>query len=148
MYVSKETPTATTQRLQHVLAAAKWQVYAGSYVFLEFPLGSTIPETIQQSSLAMVRDDEVWSVLTQATDQAPDAELFALCSFHFPANLDNSGFVGWLASHIKQETGTGVFVVCGQNSQQGGIFDYWGIPINMQSEVIAVIKQLRDFDQS
>ena len=145
---SKETPAETTQRLQRVLAASKWQIYAGSYVFLEFPLGCAIPEATQQSSLAMVRDDEVWSVLTQATDQAPDAELFALCSFHFPANLDNSGFVGWLASHIKQETGTGVFVVCGQNSQQGGIFDYWGIPINMQSEVIAVIKQLRDFDQS
>ena len=148
MYVSKETPTETTQRLQHVLASSKWQIYAGSYVFLEFKLGSAIPEAIQQSSLAMVRDDEVWSLLTQATDQAPDAELFALCSFHFPANLDNSGFVGWLASHIKQQTDAGVFVVCGQNSQQGGIFDYWGIPISMQSEVIAVIRQLRDFDQS
>ena len=148
MYVSKETPAETTQRLQRVLAASKWQIHAGSHEFLEFPLGNAIPEATQQSSLAMVRDDEVWSVLTQATDHAPDAELFALCSFHFPANVDNSGFVGWLASSIKQQTGAGVFVVCGQNSQQGGIFDYWGMPIGMQTEVIAAIKQLRDLGLS
>ena len=63
MYVSKETPTATTQRLQHVLAAAKWQVYAGSYVFLEFPLGSTIPVETQLSSFSIVGVFDVWCVL-------------------------------------------------------------------------------------
>ena len=148
MYVQQRNACRNHPTLATRLAASKWQIHAGSYVFLEFPLGSTIPEATQQSSLAMVRDDEVWSVLTQATEHAPDAELFALCSFHFPADLDNSGFVGWLASSIKQQTGAGVFVVCGQNSQQGGIFDYWGMPIGMQTEVIAAIKQLRDLGLS
>ena len=44
--------------------------------------------------------------------------------FHFPAGVDNSGFVGWLASHLKVVLGTGVLVVCGFNSQRGGVFDY------------------------
>jgi hypothetical protein len=28
--------------------------------------------------------------------------------------VDNSGFVGWLASHLKAAIGTGVLVVCGK----------------------------------
>ncbi|MGI5346709.1 DUF6196 family protein [Streptomyces sp. CA-250714] len=46
-------------------------------------------------------------------------------AFHFPAAADNSGFVGWLASELKDQLGTGVAVLCGYNSAQGGIYDYW-----------------------
>lgn len=55
---------------------------------------------------------------------------------------DNSGFVGWLASHLKQKLGTGVFVTCGQNSNRGGIFDYWGCPAELGPSAIEEVKKL------
>jgi hypothetical protein len=36
-----------------------------------------------------------------------------------------------------------VLVVCGQNSQRGGIFDYWGAPLSVAGQVIAEIRKLR-----
>lgn len=72
----------------------------------------------------------------------PTAELFAVWRFHFPAGADNSGFVGWLASHLKTLFGTGVFVVCGQNSADGGIFDYWGCPWALRDQVFAELDRL------
>jgi len=62
--------------------------------------------------------------------------------FHFPAGLDNSGFVGWLASHLKRQFGTGVVVICGQNSARGGIFDYWACPFAIADPVLAEIRAL------
>jgi hypothetical protein len=73
-----------------------------------------------------------------------ESENFKIFSFHFENGLDNSGFVGWLASKIKQEVGSDVFVVCGQNTNKGGIFDYWGCPIVIETEVINFIKKLRE----
>jgi 2-iminobutanoate/2-iminopropanoate deaminase len=70
-------------------------------------------------------------------------ESFGLFSFHFAHGVDNSGFVGWLATIMKRELGTGVFVVCGQNSNRGGIFDYWGIPIAMKDEAARILRDLR-----
>jgi hypothetical protein len=93
--------------------------------------------------MCKLHDDEVWSVLKAA---GPDAtEHFGLFSFHFRDGLDNSGFVGWLASALKRELGTGVFVICGQNSRRGGIFDYWGVPIAMRSAAVEVLNQLRQY---
>ncbi len=64
--------------------------------------------------------------------------------FHFKCGLDNSGFVGWLASKIKLDLGTGVFVVCGQNNRKGGIFDYLGCPVDMGEKVTKLIEKLRE----
>jgi hypothetical protein len=44
---------------------------------------------------------------------------------------------------LKRELGIGVFVVCGQNSRRGGIFDYWGVPMAMRSAAVEVLNQLR-----
>lgn len=46
--------------------------------------------------------------------------------------------------HLKTQFGTGVFVVCGQNSADGGIFDYWGCPWSLRDEVINAVQQLVD----
>ncbi len=73
----------------------------------------------------------------------PEHEKFVVFSFHFTAGLDNSGFVGWLASHLKTAIGTGVLVVCGQNTQRGGVFDYWGAPLSVADQVIAELRSLR-----
>ena len=45
---------------------------------------------------------------------------------------------------LKRELGTGVLVVCGQNSARGGIFDYWGVPLGLRRDVARILDRLRD----
>lgn len=140
MYVSRETPSQTSSRLRRVIADAEFVVYDRPYTFVETD-ASSFPKELLPTALAFVRDENVWSALVPSIE--PGHEEFVVFSFHFTANLDNSGFVGWLASHLKASIGTGVFVVCGQNSQRGGIFDYWGAPASVASQVISEIRNLR-----
>lgn len=143
MHVSQETATQTDARLGRVIREAEFVVYEQPYAFVESNLDRFPQERLSQA-LAFVRDEEVWSALVPA--ESPDQERFSLFSFHFTPAQDNSGFVGWLASRLKAEVGTGVFVVCGQNSQRGGIFDYWGAPVAVAEQVIAVVRRLREKD--
>ena len=137
--ISKETALQTEVRLRRVIREATLHVFEGAYAFEEFPL-ALFSECANPSALALIRDDEVWSQLMPA---GPDErEKFAVCRFHFPSGTDNSGFVGWLASHLKAEFGTGVFVTCGCNSGDGGIFDYWGVPLELAGPVIEEIRAL------
>ncbi|WP_374334292.1 DUF6196 family protein [Leeia sp.] len=142
MYISQETPEATHARLCQVLAQAELVVHEGAYTFMETPV-SAFPLHALEHALAFVRDDAVWSALIPCQEGADDPEAFILFSFHFPPGLDNSGFVGWLASHLKARVGTGVMVVCGQNTARGGIFDYWGAPLAVGEAVIQAVHQLR-----
>jgi len=64
-------------------------------------------------------------------------------SFHFEPDLDNSGFVGWLTTHLKEALGTGVVVVCGHNAERGGVFDYWAVPAAMADAALAEVHRLR-----
>lgn len=137
--ISHETYEQTEQRLLTVLAQSDFKIYAGSYSFEEFPLAD-FHVKVSQDALAIVRDDKVWSQLIYSDDASK--ELFKVFSFHFDECSDNSGFVGWLASHLKVKLGTGVFVTCGQNSDRGGIFDYWGCPLELAKEVIKEIQEL------
>ena len=140
MYISQETPTQTQARLRLVIAQAELLVYDQPYVFEEV-IVERFPSHHIADALAFVRDSHVWSALVP--QRQPQQEAFSLFSFHFPPNLDNSGFVGWLASHLKATVGTGVFVVCGQNSTRGGIFDYWGAPLAVADQVLKEVKLLR-----
>lgn len=140
MYVSHETPEETDRRLREVLATAELTVLDGTFAFEEWPLDA-FPGRVRADALAIVRDDEQWSQLVSSS--APDAELFALVCLHFAPGLDNSGFVGWLASWLKRRLGTGVFVICGQNSARGGIFDYWGCPAHLRDAVLEELEALR-----
>jgi hypothetical protein len=140
MYVSRESSHETTRRLQLVLARAELRVFEGPYAFAEYPI-QRFPESAIHRALAIVRDDHVWSALVPA--EAHHAEQFTLFSFHFAAGIDNSGFVGWLASELKANLGTGVFVVCGQNTNRGGIFDYWGVPVQLGERVLSEVKRMR-----
>lgn len=137
--ISHEQPEQTAKRLLRVIRDAKLKVYEGSYAFKEFSLAS-FPQAADPNALALVRDDAVWSQLVACDD--PMEERFALFRFHFPPDADNSGFVGWLASRLKVKFGTGVFVTCGQNRRDGGIFDYWGVPEALASEVIGEVQSL------
>lgn len=140
MHVSRETPARTEARLRRVLAGASLVRHEGAFAFYEYPLAK-FPSHEAAAGLAFVRDEESWSVLRKAGPEA--RETFALFSFHFPDGLDNSGFVGWLASKLKRELGTGVFVICGQNSRRGGIFDYWGVPLSMGAAAFELLETLR-----
>jgi len=125
MYISKETEEQTEKRLLQVISKAEFKEYSGAYAFEEFPINEFRVKA-KDTALAYIRDAEVWSQLIPVEDKTTTQEQFKVISFHFPPNLDNSGFVGWLATHLKRRIGTGVFVICGQNSSRGGIFDYWG----------------------
>jgi Family of unknown function (DUF6196) len=138
--VSHETPEEVDVRLRRVIADADFKIYKGTFAFEEFPLAD-FPKA-KEDALALVRDNEVWSQLVPSNDKSQ--ELFSIFSFHFDGCADNSGFVGWLASHLKMKLGTGVFVTCGQNSRRGGIFDYWGCPSELEETVLEEIRLLRD----
>jgi hypothetical protein len=140
MYVSKETPEQTDTRLRRVLAEAELVLHSGPFAFVEVE-ASRFPVELVPDALAFVRDARVWSALVPAS--FPNQERLVVFSFHFPPGLDNSGFVGWLAAHLKTVLGTGVVVVCGQNSDRGGIFDYWGVPLSIANEVAEEIQRLR-----
>lgn len=133
--ISHETPAATEARLAQVIRLAKLTIYDAPHGFLEMPLAAPV---IPPGALALVRDDLVWSALVPRDT----GETFFLWRFHFPAGVDNSGFVGWLATEMKQRLGSGVFVVCGQNSAQGGIFDYWGCPWSLRAAAREVLAHL------
>jgi len=141
MFISLETLGQIDKRLFEVIAKSECRFYEGSYAFEEFPL-QEYQTRLSGDALALVRDDQVWSQLVPSVDT--DEELYGLFRFHFPPGLDNSGFVGWLASRLKEKLGTGVFVICGQNSGRGGIFDYWGCPIALKEKVFAEIRALLD----
>jgi hypothetical protein len=137
--ISHESVEQTERRLRQVIAAAELVALEGEWSFFEAPLGA--PPSLSTDLLAVVRDEDSWSWLAPAAAGA--GERFALFSFHFPPGLDNSGFVGWLATSLKRRLGTGVFVVCGQNSARGGIYDYWGCPAELQAEARQALSELR-----
>jgi hypothetical protein len=137
--ISHESAVEIDQRLKRVIKLSRVTFYETPFAFEEFDLGS-FQTRARPDALALVRDDAVWSQLIPCEQDA--VEPFAIWRFHFPDGVDNSGFVGWLASHLKQTFGTGVFVVCGQNSKDGGIFDYWGCPWSLKDEIFAQIRQL------
>jgi hypothetical protein len=136
--ISRETQSETNLRLVAVIQQSRLKLYDVPYAFSEFPV-SDFQSRVQHDALALVRDDHVWSQLVPCNNAK---EMFAIWRFHFPPNADNSGFVGWLASKLKQRFGTGVFVVCGQNSADGGIFDYWGCPWSLRDEVFEEVLRL------
>lgn len=139
--VSRETEEETNQRLRRVIAAAELVVHEGPWYFQEYD--SANPPLLTDQTLAVVRDADSWSALVPARDElSGPVEQFGIFSFHFPPDADNSGFVGWLATHLKRGLGTGVFVVCGSNSARGGIYDYWGCPIDLMSDAVALVKVL------
>ncbi|HET6359481.1 DUF6196 family protein [Streptomyces sp. NPDC002659] len=140
--VSVETAQQTEERLQRVLAEAEFVIQEGIWSFEEFPADR--PPALTADTLAVVRDADSWCRLVPATGDGGAAERFGIFSFHFPDGADNSGFVGWLATHLKARLGTGVFVVCGSNRGRGGIYDYWGCPADLTAEAIRVVAELRE----
>jgi hypothetical protein len=141
MDVTIESEEQTRQRLLRVLAAAEVQWLTGEYAFEEHGALPSADSDLS-TALAIVRDGDQWSVLKQAGPEV--RERFRVFCCHFDADIPNSGFVGWLALEFKRTLGTGVFVICGQNSRRGGIFDYWAVPAAAGGQVAHLLASLVD----
>ena len=138
--ISAETPDETNTRLRGIIGQAELAVLPGPWSFFESPTGQ--PPVLDDDVIAVVRDENSWSALRPNVTPVGPQERFGIFSFHFPAGLDNSGFVGWLATTLKQRLGTGVFVVCGSNVGRGGIYDYWGCPVELLDDAVDVVRTL------
>lgn len=138
MNISQETPQQTEKRILELLPQSDLKIYSGSYAFEDF--GKEVPIDVNSHTLALVLDDHSWSRLIPSDD--PEKELYGVFRFHFPEGVDNSGFVGWLSTHIKQKFGSGVMVVCGFNSSKGGIYDYYGCPFELAGEILPYVESL------
>lgn len=141
MDVTRESLAETQRRLLRVIGQAELEVYGEPYAFEEMPLDK-FPSRADGAALGCVRDDDVWSQLVPVKRNGA-SERFRVFRFHFPDGVDNSGFVGWLATHLKRRLGTGVFVLCGHNSGRGGIFDYWGCPWEVGTQVLDAVQELQ-----
>lgn len=139
MQVSHESADQTDARLRSVWTRSRVARLPGTYAYTEFDTPG-FPRAADHEALALVRDGDHWSQLAASRDEG--AEHFVVFSIHFPAAVDNSGFVGWLATLLKARHGTGVVVICGQNSADGGIFDYWAIPFDLADTIQATFDQL------
>lgn len=137
--ISVESREATESRLRCVVQRARLEVHDGLYAFDEFA-AVDFARSARLDALALVRDGDRWSQLVPCGNDA--GEPFMVWSFHFPADMDNSGFVGWLASRLKDRFGTGLIVTCGYHAAQGGVFDYWGCPAAIRDVVAAELGAL------
>lgn len=133
--ISHERPVESEARLRAVLRAAQVVHLPGAWCFERFD-GDPSPQ-----ALATVKDVDGWCALVPATANAD--EPFGVTLTTFSPQIDNSGYVGWLATAIKQHLGSGVFVICGDNPHRGGIFDYLGYPVEVSDAVRTLIDELR-----
>jgi hypothetical protein len=140
--IRHESADQIDHRLRQVIAVADLQIFEGEYTWSELPAGG-FPAGISPQALAIVGDGSAWSQLVPRGGAGPHEVSFRLFSFHFPDAIDNSGFVGWLASRLKHELGTGLFVTCGYNARRGGIYDYWGVPAELGEAALETIRRLR-----
>jgi hypothetical protein len=138
--ISYEPEETTHARLAEIFKKSEIKHLNGIWSFQENPRDN-FPSCVKPEALAIVLDETTCSQLVLADPQVQE-EIFKLFCIHFPDNADNSGFVGWLASLIKKETGSGVFVTCGYNAKRGGIFDYWGYPPKIEPQVKALLDKL------
>ena|SRR5918996_3718127 len=134
--ISEERAVVTERRLRAVLRKTRVRHLPELWSFIRYE--GSVPD----DAIALVRDEDGWCALVPIEGR----ENFCLTSMVFPEGLDNSGFVGWMASTIKRELGSGVFVICGDNPQRGGIFDYCGYPAEVAERVRSLIGDLRGIE--
>jgi Family of unknown function (DUF6196) len=132
--ISQERPVESERRLRAVLRAAELQHLEGTWCF------KRITGDAPAGAIATVRDVDGWCALVPTNEDA--TERFALTLTTFSPRIENSGYVGWIATAVKQRLGSGVFVVCSDNPERGGIFDYLGYPAKIANSVRALLDEL------
>lgn len=144
LYVSRETPEATAKRLASVLARSTVTWFPEPYRFEELPSGSQ--RGIDDPAVAWLRNGTTCSRLVRTNPHAVD-QPYGLIQIRFPEGVDNSGFVGWFVSHLKRALGIGVFIICGYDQKEGGIYDDTGFPWNVAESVRRELEALRELGQ-
>lgn len=147
MTLEQESPDTTEKRLLSVVAAATFRILPADHAWL--PLA--FDRTPSAEAIACVRDDSNWFELAPATDQ-PLHERYFVVSFHFSEGIPASGFVGWLATYLRQTANTGVVVICGKDQRQSpgllaaanGVFDYWCCMADAKPRFLSAIEKLID----
>lgn len=145
-----ETAEEMEWRLLDVISRARCEVLADDYVWATMVSG----EAPRPEAIACVRDGNTWSqfVPSSGTTAAP----YRVVSFHFAEGTNASGFVAWLAAHIKRSAGTGSVVICGKDRRDTpalfqtslGVFDYWCCPVDAGDRFVAVIRALMERGKS
>jgi hypothetical protein len=135
VFVSSESAVETESRLRHVMQRTSIEHLEGCWSLLALD-GEVPPD-----ALASVKGVNSWSGLVPVA--SVEGERFGLTLVAFEAHLDNSGFVGWMASAIKTHTGAGVFVICGTDQARGDTFDYWAYPVDVAGSVRVLMAELR-----
>jgi len=134
VYVSHEVLAQTEARLRGVIERCEVDWLPGNWSFQEGEEAAAASDAIAQ-----IRDDDRVSALIPSSS---GAELFEVFRVVLPKGVDDSGFVGWFASRIKAETGSGLFVICGYDRRRGGIYDYYGVPAGTATRVREVVDAL------
>lgn len=133
--ISQERPVESQRRLRAVLRTTQLVHLPEAWCF------QRIVGDPPEGAIATIRDVDGWCALVPATEDS--GEQFGLTLSTFAPHIDNSGYVGWLATAVKQRLGSGVFVICGDNPRRGGIFDYLGYPLEVADAVRNLIDELR-----
>ena len=142
MHVSAETAEQTDARLRRVMAMATLDVDDRSWWFEELARSRT-------SSVGRGRMPS----RSSATPTAGASSSRSARPTHRPSDSGSGPSIPErggqqrlrrLARHPHQarNPGGGVFVVCGQNSRRGGIYDHWGCPEAVADQVLETIHAL------
>ena len=145
MTMEQESPNSTEVRLLSVVAAATLRILPADFAWLPLALD----RAPSSEAIACVRDGSNWFELTRATIQ-PRHERYFVVSFHFSESIPANGFVGWLATYLRQTANTGVVVICGKDQRQSpgilaaanGVFDYWCCMIDAKPRFLSAIEEL------
>jgi len=140
-----ETTEQMQARLLGVIARARFEVLPDDYVWSSLSLG----HAPAREAIACVRDGDEWSQFVPASSAALSPR-YRVVSFHFKEGTNASGFVAWLAAHVKRSAGTGSVVICGKDRRDTpelfqtslGVFDYWCCPVAAGDKFVAVMRSL------
>jgi len=120
--ISDETAIATKIRLARLMPSVVVRRLPARFAFSE----DAEPVNWAAGDLAVIRGEDGRSVVRPAADDAPADNTLDAFEIRFSTPSDNSGFIGYLASRLKEMTGAGSVVLCG--AEQGRIFDYYLVP--------------------
>jgi hypothetical protein len=140
-----ETPEQMQARLLAVISRSRFEVLPGDYVWAPMSLG----HAPAREAIACVRDGDAWNQFVPASSGAA-AQRYRVVSFHFKEGTNASGFVAWLAAHLKRSAGTGSVVICGKDRRDTpelfqtslGVFDYWCCPVAAGEKFVVVMRSL------
>lgn len=130
-----ESLSTMHHKLEHVLREAA-VTSVGIFVWKEV---SDLGDAGYSEALAYVCGNGGWIALVPSLESGP--EQLQVVRINFEPDQDNSGFVGWLATLLKTELGADITVVCGYDSANGGVFDYWCVPISVADAALTLLDE-------